>query len=71
MSNRSETTDRHLPPSKSQLRDAVLWTYQRLSVDGGMSAQEQATTRRELGNVLFGRSTPDIDGWKERIRNAE
>jgi len=37
-----------------EYRNALMWAFDRLSVDGGMTAREQAHTRRQIGNVLRG-----------------
>lgn len=39
-------------------RNALLWAFDRLSVTGGMNADEQRRTMKEIGNVLSGRSSP-------------
>ena len=39
-------------------RNALLWAFDRLSIDGGMSVREQRHTMREIGNVLRGRPSP-------------
>lgn len=51
-------------------RDALQWAFGRLSIDGGMTAREQQLTYREIGNVLLGRPTPEIDGWRRRLAAA-
>lgn len=40
---------------EAQYRNALLWAFDRLSIDGGMTEREQATTMREIGNVLTGK----------------
>lgn len=47
-----------LPPEKLAYRCALLWAFDRLSVDGGMTLLEQRRTMQEIGNVLRGRSSP-------------
>lgn len=44
--------------NETKFRNALLWAFDRLSIDGGMTEREQATTMRELGNVLMGRPSP-------------
>lgn len=39
-------------------RNALLWTFDRLSIDGGMTASEQRSTMREIGNVLCNLPSP-------------
>lgn len=41
-----------------QYRNALMWAFDRLGVDGGMSAREQLHTMREIGKVLCGRPSP-------------
>jgi hypothetical protein len=36
-------------------RNALLWAFDRLSIDGGMTVKEQKRTMLEIGNVLRGR----------------
>jgi hypothetical protein len=51
-------------------RAALQWAFERLSIDGGMTAKEQQMTYREIGNVLLGRPTPEINGWRRRLAAA-
>jgi hypothetical protein len=46
------------PPVRDALRKALMWAFDRLSVDGGMNAPEQRHTMREIGKVLCGRPSP-------------
>jgi hypothetical protein len=39
-------------------RNALMWAFDRLGVDGGMTAREQLHTMREIGKVLCGRPSP-------------
>lgn len=39
-------------------RNALMWAFDRLGVDGGMNEKEQLHTMREIGNVLTGRPSP-------------
>lgn len=39
-------------------RNALMWAFDRLGVDGGMTEKEQLRTMREIGNVLCGRRSP-------------
>jgi hypothetical protein len=39
-------------------RNALMWVFDRLSIDGGMSPREQIHTMREIGKVLCGRPSP-------------
>jgi hypothetical protein len=39
-------------------RNALMWAFDRLGVDGGMTAKEQLYTMREIGKVLCGRPSP-------------
>lgn len=39
-------------------RNALMWAFDRLSIDGGMTRTEQLRTMREIGNVLIGRPSP-------------
>jgi hypothetical protein len=39
-------------------RNALMWAFDRLGVDGGMSEKEQLHTMREIGKVLTGRPSP-------------
>lgn len=39
-------------------RNALLWAFDRLSIDGGMTIEEQRRTMREIGNVLRGIPSP-------------
>ena len=34
---------------------ALMWVFDRLSVDGGMTPREQRDTYREIGRVLLGK----------------
>jgi hypothetical protein len=52
-------------------RDALQWAFERLSLDGGMTSKEQQLTYREIGNVLLGRPTPAIDGWRRRLAGGK
>ena len=36
-------------------RNALMWAFDRLSLDDGMTAREQHHTMREIGKVLCGR----------------
>ncbi len=46
----------HITPE----RRALMWVYDRLSVDG-LTAKEIAKTHREIGNVILGRKSPASD----------
>lgn len=39
-------------------RNALMWAFDRLGVDGGMTVKEQIHTMREIGKVLCGRPSP-------------
>lgn len=39
-------------------RNALLWAFDRLNVTGGMNADEQRRTMREIGSVLTGKTSP-------------
>jgi hypothetical protein len=39
-------------------RNALMWAFDRLGVDDGMSPKEQIYTMREIGKVLCGRPSP-------------
>lgn len=39
-------------------RNALMWAFDRLGVDGGMTEKEQLRTMREIGNVLCGKRSP-------------
>jgi hypothetical protein len=39
-------------------RNALMWAFDRLGVDGGMTEKEQLHTMREIGKVLTGRPSP-------------
>lgn len=41
-----------------EYRNALMWAFDRLGVDGGMSPREQLHTMREIGKVLCGRRSP-------------
>lgn len=43
---------------EAEYRSALLWAFDRLGVDDGMSAREQRHTMIELGKVLTGKSSP-------------
>lgn len=40
--------------NEERYRNALLWAFDRLSVDGGMTRKEQKTTMTEIGRVLCG-----------------
>lgn len=42
----------------TRLRAALLWAFDRLSVDDGMTKREQRDTMLEIGNVLTGKPSP-------------
>lgn len=44
-------------PEKIAYRNALFWAFDRLSVTGGMTAQEQRYTMQQIGNVLTGRAS--------------
>lgn len=46
------------PSEKLAYRNALMWAFDRLSVDGGMTANEQRRTMTEIGKVLTGRPSP-------------
>jgi hypothetical protein len=52
--------------------NVLLWAFDRLSVDGGMTAKEQLHTMREIGKVLCGRPSPAAtytpNDWDESAR---
>ena len=56
---------------QDRYRDALQWTFERLGVDYGMTEQEQRSTFKEIGNVLLGRPTPQINAWRRRIAKTE
>lgn len=43
---------------EAEYRNALLWAFDRLRVDDGMSAREQRHTMIELGKVLTGKPSP-------------
>lgn len=53
-------------------RNALMWAFDRLSIDGGMTVKEQHRTMRELGNVLCGRrshaATYQPDDWSDSAK---
>ncbi len=53
-----DDTVEKLEAANVKMRAALLWTFDRLSIDGGMTEREQATTMREIGNVLIGKPSP-------------
>lgn len=44
--------------SETAYRNALMWAFDRLSIDGGMTVREQRRTMNEIGNVLRGRPSP-------------
>lgn len=44
-------------PKGAAYRNALMWAFDRLGVDGGMTEKEQLRTMREIGNVLCGRQS--------------
>lgn len=56
-------------------RNALMWAFDRLSLDGGMSAREQRYTMQEIGKVLCDR--PSLAGtykpndWADSAHLAE
>jgi hypothetical protein len=51
-------TDAPQPELLAAYRNALMWAFDRLGVDGGMTAKEQLHTMREIGKVLCGRASP-------------
>ena len=53
----------------TRYRNALLWAFDRLSVDGDMTAKEQRTTQKEIGQVLLGKPSRaaayDPDEWAD------
>ena len=47
-----------MPPENSAYRNALMWAFDRLSVDDGMTLKEQKRTMAEIGKVLTGRPSP-------------
>lgn len=41
--------------NERRFRNALLWTFERMSVDGGMTPAETRRTIKEISNVLQGR----------------
>lgn len=44
--------------AEAQYRNALMWAFDRLSVDGGMTVREHHYTMRQIGNVLRGLPSP-------------
>lgn len=53
-------------------QNALMWAFDRLSIDGGMNVKEQHRTMREIGNVLRGRpslaATYRPNDWDDSAR---
>lgn len=45
--------DRATAPGRAdRYRNALMWVFDRMTVDGGMTAREQLRTAKEIGRVL-------------------
>lgn len=44
--------------NETRYRNALMWAFDRLKLDGGMTPREQRYTFDQIGNVLLGRSSP-------------
>lgn len=56
----------------TEYRNALMWVFDRLSVDGGMTAQEQRFTMKQIGRVLNGLPSDaalyEPNEWDESIK---
>jgi len=44
--------------NEARYRSALLWVFDRLTIDGGMMTREQRYTFEQIGNVLMGKPSP-------------